>query len=367
MAVKRQRIIVGMSGGVDSSVTALRLHQQGHDVHGVFMRNWQDEDENCPATQDYQDALAVADHIGIPLTQVNFAKNYWDNVFQHFLDEYAAGRTPNPDIICNQEIKFKAFLDYAVDELQADVIATGHYARLRQREDQVDLMVANDHNKDQSYFLYRLNQQQLSKAMFPLGELPKPHVRQLANQHGLITHNKKDSTGICFIGERKFKNFLNEYLLTKPGKIKTVTGDTIGEHDGLMFYTIGQRKGLQIGGLKNYTEAPWFVAAKNVAKNELIVVQGTDHPHLFASRLIATDSHWINSPPKLPLICQAKIRYRQQVQHCRVECNDEQNSLIVHFAQPQRAISPGQSIVFYQDDHCLGGAIITEAIKEQHD
>lgn len=351
--MKKHSIIVGISGGVDSSVAAYLLKEQGHQVEGVFMKNWEgdDDDAHCPAAQDFADAQAVCEKLNIPLTMVNFANEYWERVFAHFLTEYRAGRTPNPDILCNKEIKFRVFLDYA-KQRGADYIATGHYARQLNGE----LHKGLDANKDQSYFLHALDEAQLRQSLFPVGELTKPQVRDIATQLGLVTHNKKDSTGICFIGERKFKTFLNEYLPAQPGNIKTIDDELIGKHDGLMFYTIGQRQGLQIGGLKNKSEAPWFVATKDVKRNELIVVQG-DHPALYKQSLNAIDVSWINSAPANTLELKAKIRYRQEDQACHLLLNDD-GTYQVTFDQKQRAVTPGQSIVFYQNDRCLGGGII---------
>ncbi len=355
------KIIVGMSGGVDSSVAAFLLHKQGYHVEGLFMKNWEadDRDDYCAAAKDAEDAKLVAEKIGIPFHTVNFAKQYWDKVFEYFLQEYQAGRTPNPDVLCNKEIKFKAFLDYAQKNLQADYIATGHYARGAIHNGQRQLLKAIDHNKDQSYFLYLLNQQQLAAALFPLGELTKPQVREIAREQGFITHDKKDSTGICFIGERKFKDFLQEYLPAKPGKIVALDDQTIvGKHDGLMYYTMGQRQGLQIGGLKEGSGAAWYVAGKDIKQNILYVVQGEDHPALFKSTLQCEQVHWISEKePSLPLNCCAKIRYRQQDVKCSVEKLSD-GRYQVNFAEPQRAVTPGQSIVFYQGDECLGGGII---------
>lgn len=351
-------IIVGMSGGVDSSVSALLLQQQGYQVSGLFMRNWQEQDENCPATIDYNDAKSVCAKLGIPLHYVNFADRYWDQVFEHFLNEYRAGRTPNPDILCNKEIKFRAFLDYAKLELKADYIATGHYVRKRTEGQQHYLLKGLDDSKDQSYFLYALNQAQLKDSLFPVGELQKSVVREIAKQHGLLTHNKKDSTGICFIGERKFKQFLSEFLPAQPGAIITTEGQIIGRHTGLMYYTIGQRQGIGIGGLKNTGEAPWYVIDKNMEQNQLIVAQGHDHPQLLATTLLCEQCTFIaGDAPSLPLQCEAKIRYRQTAKPCVVELLDS-GQYKVEFANPERAITPGQSIVFYQDDICLGGGII---------
>jgi tRNA-specific 2-thiouridylase len=353
-----KRIIVGISGGVDSSVAAYLLKETGHQVEGVFMKNWEGDDTEtyCPATQDMADAQSVCDQLHIPLHMVNFADNYWERVFAYFLQEYRAGRTPNPDILCNKEIKFKTFLDYA-KQRGADAIATGHYARTMEDSDGVKLRKGSDPLKDQSYFLYALTSNQLSQSLFPVGDLPKHQVRQIAKQLGLTTHAKKDSTGICFIGERKFKAFLSDYLPAQPGKIESLDGEVIGTHDGLMFYTIGQRQGLQIGGKKGKAELPWYVAGKDLTRNVLIVVQGDNHPALFKDSLVAGQIHWINSPPSLPLAATAKTRYRQPDQVCRIELKAE-NLLHVEFEQPQRAVTPGQSIVFYQDDICLGGGII---------
>ena len=354
------RVIVGMSGGVDSSVSALLLQQQGYQVEGLFMKNWDEDDgtEYCTAIEDLNDAQAVCDKLGIQLHTANFAAEYWDNVFEHFLNEYKAARTPNPDILCNKEIKFKAFLDYATT-LGADFIATGHYVRRLDENKQTFLLKGLDNNKDQSYFLHAVHQSKLAKTLFPVGELEKPAVRALAEEHSLITHDKKDSTGICFIGERKFSDFLKQYLPAQPGNIETDTGDIIGKHNGLMYHTIGQRQGLGIGGLKHYDESPWYVAKKDLQRNTLVVVQGTKHPLLYSQQLIATQPDWINAEPELPISCTAKVRYRQADQACKVKLDDKQN-LVVSFETPQRAVTPGQSIVFYSDERCLGGAIITE-------
>ncbi len=352
-------IIVGLSGGVDSSVSAYLLQQQGYRVEGLFMKNWQDDgdDTQCNSAQDLQDAQAVCDKLGITLHQINFAKTYWDRVFEYFLAEYRAGRTPNPDILCNRDIKFTAFLDYA-KRLGADKIATGHYAQIINKNGQYQLHQGIDHNKDQSYFLYALNQQQLAASLFPLGELTKPSVRQLARKLGLANHAKKDSTGICFIGERKFNTFLGQYLPAQSGIIKTIDGKVIGKHHGLMYYTIGQRKGIGIGGQQQHNEQPWYVADKHLPSNTLIVAQGSQHPALFKSSLIANDCHWIAGiPPSLPLQCQAKIRYRQPTQSCTLLLLDKQ-SYQVTFDIAQRAVTPGQSIVFYINNQCLGGGII---------
>ncbi len=357
-----QQIIVGMSGGVDSSVTALLLQQQGFSVSGVFMKNWEDKtpDGICPAAADAQDAIQVCDKIGIPMDAVNFANEYWDRVFQYFLDEYKSGRTPNPDILCNKEIKFKAFLDYALQQ-GADKIATGHYARIIEQAGDFKLLKGKDANKDQSYFLYTLGQPQLAKTLFPLGELPKDEVRSIAAQAGFENHAKKDSTGICFIGEREFKTFLNTYLPAQPGEIQTLDGTTIGQHDGLMFHTIGQRKGLKIGGLKEENSGePWYVVAKELASNVLLVAQGAHHPALFKQALNAIELHWVSgSAPTAPYLCSAKVRYRQEDQSCAIT-SLENGTATVLFDQPQRAVAPGQSIVFYSGDECLGGGIIDQ-------
>lgn len=358
--MQKTLVIVGLSGGVDSTVSAHLLQQQGYQVEGLFMKNWEDDDddEHCTSQQDLQDAQAVCDRLGIVLHQVNFSKTYLDRVFSHFLAEYRAGRTPNPDILCNREIKFTAFLDYA-KRLGADHIATGHYARIIQSDDQYQLHQGFDANKDQSYFLYALNQTQLASSLFPLGELTKPTVRDIARELGLPNHAKKDSTGICFIGERKFTEFLKNYLPAQPGTINTIDGTSIGQHHGLMYYTIGQRKGLGIGGDNAYDEQPWYVVDKDLANNTLIVAQGSQHPALFKAELIVTDCHWIaGKPPILPNACQAKIRYRQTSQSCTLSAIDNTQHYHVVFTKPQRAVTPGQSIVFYHGHHCLGGGII---------
>lgn len=356
---KNSKIIVAMSGGVDSSVAAFLLKKAGHNIEGLFMKNWEedDTDEFCSAAKDIVDAEQVCEKIGIKLHRVNFATEYWNNVFEHFLHEYQAGRTPNPDILCNKEIKFKAFLDYA-KHLGADKIATGHYARVKHSNTQRFLLTGLDANKDQSYFLYTLGQQQLKFTEFPIGELEKSTVRHIAAEAGLITHNKKDSTGICFIGERRFKTFLSTYLPAKPGLIKTLAGKVIGQHDGLMYYTIGQRQGLGIGGCKDCHEAPWYVADKNLLDNVLTVVQGHDHPLLYRHDLECSQLHWVaDIAPQDKFYCTAKTRYRQHASECTVtKITDDHFK--VDFKKPQWAITPGQSIVFYDNEICLGGGVI---------
>lgn len=353
--VHKGRIVVGMSGGVDSSVAAFLLKEQGYDVLGVFMQNWEDDntDEYCSIKEDSMDAIAVADKLGIDIELVNFAAEYKDRVFQYFLTEYSAGRTPNPDILCNAEIKFKAFLDYAL-ELGAEKIATGHYARLMQEDSgETALYKAIDSSKDQSYFLYRLNQYQLTHALFPLGDMLKSDVRRLAEKIGLPNARKKDSTGICFIGERPFREFLNRYLPKTPGLMQTPGGRRVGEHMGLMYYTIGQRQGLGIGGAGE----PWFVADKDLENNILIVVQGHDHPLLLKSRLLAIDLSWTASQAPAAGRYSAKTRYRQQDAVCTLTYDTAQR-MILDFAAPQWAVTPGQSAVLYEGERCWGGGII---------
>lgn len=360
------RVIVGMSGGVDSSVSALLLLQQGYQVEGLFMKNWEEDDdtEYCTAKADLADAQAVCDKLGIHLHTANFAAEYWDGVFEHFLAEYQAGRTPNPDILCNREIKFKAFLDYAL-ELGADYIATGHYVRREQRDGQTLLLKGLDPNKDQSYFLCAVNEACLERSLFPIGHLEKPKVRDIAAAAGLATSAKKDSTGICFIGERKFRDFLQQYLPAQPGSIETVDGEVIGTHQGLMYHTYGQRQGLGIGGLRDHDENPWYVVGKDLERNVLVVAQGNNHPALFSRGLIAGQIAWINrQAPVLPLRCTAKIRYRQQDQHCEVTAvPGMDNTVQVLFDSAQRAVTPGQAIVFYEGDICRGGGIIEQYIR----
>lgn len=369
-APKDIKVIVGMSGGVDSSVSAVLLQQAGFHVEGLFMKNWEEDDgsEYCTAMTDLADAQAVADKIGIKLHTANFAMEYWDNVFEHFLAEYQAGRTPNPDILCNKEIKFKAFLDYASGPqfgLGADFIATGHYARRGFGQDgRAQLLRGLDTNKDQSYFLHAVGGDKIAKTLFPIGELEKPQVRAIAQKYDLITANKKDSTGICFIGERKFKDFLQQYLPAQKGDIYTDDGIKIGTHDGLMYYTIGQRGGIGIGGVANRPEEPWFVLHKDLTNNRLIVGQGHNHAMLQSDELTAYKLDWGIAPPaqifgKQGFRCTAKTRYRQPDQDCTVFALDETGDKVkVVFDDAQRAVTQGQSVVFYDGDICLGGGVI---------
>ena len=360
-----KKVICGMSGGVDSSVSAFILQQQGYQVEGLFMKNWEEDDDTdyCTAAADLADAQAVCDKLGIKLHKINFAAEYWDNVFEHFLSEYKAGRTPNPDILCNKEIKFKAFLEYAAEDLGANYIATGHYVRRRGADDNAQLLRGLDANKDQSYFLYTLSKKQVGQSLFPVGDIEKPIVRAIAEDLGLITAKKKDSTGICFIGERKFKDFLARYLPAQPGNIRTVEGDIIGRHDGLMYHTLGQRKGLGIGGVKGASEEAWYVVEKDLVNNELIVAQGHDHSALLSTGLIAQQLHWVDRQPiREPLRCTVKTRYRQTDVPCTIEPIDDE-SIKVIFDEPQIAVTPGQSAVFYLDEVCLGGGIIEQQLK----
>lgn len=354
------RVVVGMSGGVDSSVAALLLKQQGYDVIGIFMKNWDDTDENgvCTATEDFNDVIRVCNQIGIPYYAVNFEKQYWDKVFTYFLDEYKAGRTPNPDVMCNKEIKFKAFLEHAMT-LGADYLATGHYARVEFRNGEYKMLRGIDDNKDQTYFLNQLGQDQLSKVMFPLGSIPKQQVRKIAAEAGLATATKKDSTGICFIGERNFKEFLSNYLPAQPGSMTTLDGKVKGRHDGLMYYTIGQRHGLGIGG----SGEPWFVIGKNLKENVLYVGQGFHNDALYSDSLFAVNTSWVGDQKSIkPFKCTAKFRYRQPDIAVTVDVMDD-TMVKVMFDEPVRAITPGQAVVFYDGDECLGGGTIDDVFK----
>ena len=355
----RERVVVGMSGGVDSSVAALLLKRAGHDVVGLFMKNWEDDDDDeyCSTREDLIDAAAAADVIGIELEAVNFSTEYRDRVFAEFLREYSAGRTPNPDVLCNAEIKFKAFLDHAM-RLGASRIATGHYARVEQVENGFQLLRAKDAGKDQSYFLHRLNQAQLSRVIFPVGDMKKSEVRRLAQEAGLPNHAKKDSTGICFIGERPFRDFLNRYLPKNPGPIRTPEGKPLGEHIGLAFYTIGQRKGIGLGGTRGGAGDAWYVADKRMESNELIVVQGHDHPLLLRKELRAEEPAWISGDVPRADAMTAKTRYRQTDAPCTLQKVLESEIKVV-FDSPQWAVTPGQSVVLYDGEVCLGGAVIT--------
>lgn len=357
---KKTRVVVGMSGGVDSSVAALLLKEQGYDVIGIFMKNWDETDEGgvCTATEDYDDVIRVCNQIGIPYYAVNFEKEYWDKVFTYFLDEYRAGRTPNPDVMCNKEIKFKAFLEHAL-KLGADYLATGHYARVEFRDGEYEMLRGVDESKDQTYFLNQLTQEQLSKVLFPIGEIEKSRVRELALEAELATATKKDSTGICFIGERNFKEFLSNYLPAQQGEMQTMAGEKMGMHDGLMYYTIGQRHGLGIGGAGD----PWFVVGKNLEKNVLYVGQGFHNDLLYSDEITATEVNWV-SDKALPatFTCTAKFRYRQQDNDVTVEVTKD-NQVKVIFKEALRAITPGQAVVFYDGDRCLGGGTIDLVYK----
>jgi len=357
--VSKRRVVVGLSGGVDSAVTAWLLKQQGHEVVGIFMKNWDDDDDSeyCSSNIDFVDAAAVADVVGIELEHVNFAAEYKDRVFAEFLREYEAGRTPNPDVLCNAEIKFKAFLDHAL-RLGAEHIATGHYARVRERGGRFELLKGLDPAKDQSYFLHRLNQAQLSKTLFPVGELAKTEVRRIAAEIGLPNAKKKDSTGICFIGERPFREFLNRYLKSEPGPMLDARGREVGRHMGLSFYTLGQRQGLGIGGVKagGGEHEPWYVARKELEHNTLRVVQGHEHPWLLSHTLAADDCSWVAGEPPPPGLLAAKTRYRQADAACALQLDDSGFSLA--FDNAQWAVTPGQSAVLYDAEVCLGGGVI---------
>ncbi|NKB76193.1 MAG: tRNA 2-thiouridine(34) synthase MnmA [Gammaproteobacteria bacterium] len=348
-----------MSGGVDSSIAAARLLEQGYDVTGLFMKNWEEDDtaEYCSASEDLADAESVCKQLGIELRTVNFSHEYWDRVFQMFLDEYRRGRTPNPDVVCNKEIKFKEFLKWAL-HLGADYIATGHYVRLEESDNGYLLKKGLDSNKDQSYFLHTLDQEALQYAKFPIGEMNKGAVREMAESMGLATHSKKDSTGICFIGERRFRDFLSQYLPAQPGEIQDLAGQVLGSHHGAYYYTIGQRQGLGIGGQAGGIEGPWYVVDKDVKSNVVVATQGHDHPALMKKVVVADDLYWVSGqPPTIPLKCKAKTRYRQKEQPCVITANDSDQTTVV-FDEPQWAVTPGQSMVFYQEEICLGGGII---------
>ena len=363
----RPRVIVGVSGGVDSSVAALRLVQESEAVAALFMQNWADDGSgDCRAEDDRRDAVAVCGKLGIPFHFRDFSTEYWEGVFAHFLAEYAAGRTPNPDVLCNREVKFKHFLD-AARELGAEKIATGHYARIAHEHGAAKLVRAVDRNKDQSYFLHQLGQEQLSATLFPVGELQKSDLRTIAKEAGLPTHAKKDSTGICFIGERDFREFLGRYLPAKTGEMRDPSGQKIGEHPGVFYFTLGQREGLQIGGVRGRAAAPWYVVGKDVASNVLYVDQDTASPYLHSTTLWSEPAHWVQGdPPADRFECTAQTRYRQTDEPCSVDVAQD-GSLKVHFQDPQRAVTPGQSVVLYQGDECLGGAVIarTDAPLEQ--
>jgi len=359
-SLRGRRIVVGLSGGVDSAVAALLLRDAGADVHALHMTNWADDDGYCTAAADLQDARDASERLRIPLHHVNFAREYREQVFSHFLDEYRAGRTPNPDVLCNRDIKFGVFRDYA-KRLGGDLIATGHYARSAAIEGATALLRAVDTGKDQSYFLHAVSEAALTETVFPLGDLTKSAVRALAREHGLPVHDKKDSTGICFIGERPFREFLARYVAGRPGPMRTPEGRIVGEHQGLAYYTLGQRQGLGIGGRRGAGEEPWYVAAKDPAHNALIVVQG-DHPLRFSTTLSTGRPAWVNGPPAAvsagrSLACTAKVRYRQADQRCSVEARGD-GTLLVHFEVPQADVTPGQYVVFYSGDRCLGGAAI---------
>lgn len=359
-ARRKARVIVGLSGGVDSSVSAWLLKQQGFEVEGLFMKNWEEDGSAvCTSAADLADVKAVCEQLDIPLHQVNFSAEYWDNVFELCLEEFRLGRTPNPDVLCNQKIKFDACLNYALETLDADWIATGHYAQLRKKGGQLQLLKGADAGKDQSYFLHGLHEWQLQNVLFPIGALQKKQVRQIAEKISLTVHDKKDSTGLCFIGERNFADFLKSYLPPEPGNIVDTEGNLIGRHDGLMYCTIGQRQGLGIGGVRGGEDAPWYVLDKNTDERTLIAGQGNNHPRLFSKTLYLDQIHWINgdAPAVPPVSLSAKCRYRQKDQSCVLEAQGE--GFRVRFDHPQRAVTPGQFACFYQDNRCLGGGIIS--------
>ncbi len=363
----KKKVVLGMSGGVDSSVAAILLKEQGYEVIGVFMKNWEEKDKNgaCTTEEDYADVIAVAEQLNIPYYSVNFVKEYWDKVFTYFLDEYKKGRTPNPDVMCNKEIKFKAFLDYAM-KIGADYVATGHYARIDRTENEDGTVITKlirgiDENKDQTYFLCQLSQQQLEKVLFPIGDYNKPQIREIAMKYNLKTATKKDSTGICFIGERDFNEFLNKYLPAKKGNIVDINGNILGTHNGLMYYTIGQRKGIGIGNSKTGTGEPWFVADKNLETNELIVTQG-DTSILYSKGLVATDFNFIRNI-EFPYRCTAKFRYRQQDVDVIIDKSDVEGEYKIIFDEQQKAVTLGQVVVIYDKEECLGGGIIDKIIK----
>ena len=362
MKSSKKRVIVGMSGGVDSSVAALLCLESGYEVEGLFMKNWDEDDgsEYCTARADLEDARSVCKTLGIKLNQANFSAEYWDGVFQNFLEEYRAGRTPNPDVLCNREIKFKVFAKYA-KILGAQAISTGHYARLQKSNGRIGLFKAIDKEKDQSYFLQSVSQSQFKDVIFPLGELKKTEVREIARRNGFSTFSKKDSTGICFIGERRLQNFLSNYLPAQPGEIVDQKGTILGEHQGLMFHTLGQRQGLKIGGKKGSEEKPWYVIKKSTVNNQIVVAQGNNNPGLFCSAAYLESIHWISEKPELPKELAVKLRYRQEDQDCVLEIAE--NRFLVKFKNAQRAVTPGQWACFYLGEQCLGGGIVASTMQ----